>query len=100
MTLLEYEGFDGLGLAELVKQGDVSPAELLETAIRLTTERNPHLNAIVIEAFDQARSVVTRQLPSGPFTGDPVSPQGPLYLHERAADDQWLPHVQGQRPRP
>ena len=71
MTLLEYEGFDGLGLAELVKQGDVSPAELLEAAIRLTTERNPHLNAIVIEAFDQARSVVTRQLPSGPFTGTP-----------------------------
>ena len=32
----EYDQFDALGLAELVKKGEVSPAELLEESIART----------------------------------------------------------------
>ena len=33
MGIAEYSEYDGLGLAELVRRGEVSPAELVEEAI-------------------------------------------------------------------
>lgn len=52
----EYRRHDAIGLASLVQTGEVSPAELLESAIALTDELNPELNAIVHDAFDEARA--------------------------------------------
>ena len=39
----EYESYDGLGLAELVREKQVSPEDLLEAAITRVERRNPAL---------------------------------------------------------
>jgi amidase len=67
----EYDEYDALGLAELVKRKEVSPAELLDTAIARAERLNPKLNAIVHPAHDQGRAAIARGLPQGPFTGVP-----------------------------
>ena len=46
-TLPDYERYDGIGLAELVKTRQVSAQELLDAAIERVDVRNPALNAIV-----------------------------------------------------
>jgi amidase len=70
-TLPDYERYDGIGLAGLVKAGRVSAAELLGAAIERVEERNPALNAIVNRMYDQAKVAIAAGLPSGPFTGVP-----------------------------
>lgn len=67
----EYDRYDALGLAELVRQGQVKPAELCEEAIRRIEERNPRLNAVVTPLFDQARQAAAGPLPGGPMAGVP-----------------------------
>ncbi|HYL17682.1 MAG TPA: hypothetical protein VEV20_03320 [Burkholderiales bacterium] len=48
----EYEHFDALGLADLVRRKDVTPGELLESAIERVEARNPAVNAVVIKLYD------------------------------------------------
>jgi amidase/6-aminohexanoate-cyclic-dimer hydrolase len=67
----EYESYDGLGLADLVRRGEVKPGELLDIAIARVEAGNPDLNAVVLRLYDQARASVTAGLPEGPFTGVP-----------------------------
>ena len=62
---------DALRLAELVRQKEVSPAELTETAISLIETLDPKLNAVVIRDFDRARARAAQGLPNGPFGGVP-----------------------------
>ena len=62
---------DALRLAELVRQREVSPAELTETAISLIETLDPKLNAVVIRDFDRARAHAAQSLPKGPFGGVP-----------------------------
>lgn len=47
MDKQEYMTFDGIGLAELVKQKEVSPAEVVEAAFDRLEEVNPTLNAVI-----------------------------------------------------
>ncbi|HZW21396.1 amidase [Noviherbaspirillum sp.] len=51
----EYVRYDGLGLAELVRRGEVQQRELLDVAIRRADEANPKLNAIVRRCDERAR---------------------------------------------
>lgn len=71
MSFNEFAKYDGLGLAELVRNGDVKPSELTECAIERIERHNPTLNAVVHKAYDEARKVAARDLPEGPFTGVP-----------------------------
>ena len=71
MKIQEYEGYDALGLAELVRRGDVKPEELLETAVAVYEERNPALNAVVIPMIEEARTALEVGLPDGPLRGVP-----------------------------
>jgi Asp-tRNA(Asn)/Glu-tRNA(Gln) amidotransferase A subunit family amidase len=77
----EYERYDGLGLADLVHRREVSPSELLDTAVEIVEERNPALNAIVSRMYDQARAAIAAGVPQGPFTGVPylLKDLGALY---------------------
>jgi amidase len=70
-VLAEYERYDGLGLAELVRRREVTAAEVLEAAIERIEARNPVVNAVVARLYDEARKAITAGLPSGPFTGVP-----------------------------
>lgn len=67
----EYTHHDALGLAALVRDRQVSPAELAEAAIAAIEAVNPRLNAVVHPMYDHARVAAARPLPAGPFTGVP-----------------------------
>ena len=67
----EYDQYDGLGLAQLVRTAQVTPSELVESAIERIERFNPHLNFITHTMFDQARSLAERPLLDSPFTGVP-----------------------------
>src|SRR5499433_3252184 len=71
MKAEEFQHFDGLGLAEIVRRREVSPEELLELAISRAEAVNPALNAVVAKLYDQARAAVAAGLHDGPFTGVP-----------------------------
>jgi amidase len=62
---------DALRLAELVRQKEVTPAELTETAIALIESLNPRLNAVVIRDFERARTRGAEDPSTGPFGGVP-----------------------------
>jgi Asp-tRNA(Asn)/Glu-tRNA(Gln) amidotransferase A subunit family amidase len=66
----DYIEQDGLGLAQLVVAGEVTPTELLEAAQRRAAALNPRVNAIVrpMDAEAQARLAEPLQ---GPFGGVP-----------------------------
>jgi amidase len=66
-----YADTDAVGLARHVAAGDVSPRELLETAIARMAETNPLLNFLAQDATDRARSQAARPLPAGPLAGVP-----------------------------
>jgi Asp-tRNA(Asn)/Glu-tRNA(Gln) amidotransferase A subunit family amidase len=67
----DYEKYDGLGLADLVRRKETTPEDLLEAAITRTEKRNPELNAVVIPMFEEARAALREGLPEGPFRGVP-----------------------------
>ena len=73
MTLPEYEDYDALGLAELVRKGEVTATELLDAAIARIEARDGDIGAVVIPMYDQARRAIAEGLPAGPFTGVPFS---------------------------
>ena len=68
---LEYERYDGLGLAALVRDRQVSASEVLEAAVERIEERDRGVNAVILRLFDDARRSVVSGLPDGPFTGVP-----------------------------
>ncbi len=67
----EFGNYDALGLAELVKQKDVTPLELVEETISRIEKVNPKLNAVTIPMYEEARKVAQRPLPDGTFMGVP-----------------------------
>src|SRR4051812_30112544 len=68
----ETTWLDATGQAELVRRGEVSPAELVEAAIARIEKVNPQLDAVLRDRFDEARADATGQLPDGPFRGVPM----------------------------
>ena len=67
----DYEAYDGLGLADLVRRGKVSPTDLLDAAIARVEARNPVVNGVVTKLYDYARQAIADGLPDGPFRGVP-----------------------------
>ena len=67
----EYEAYDGIGLAQLVRAGEVTAGEVLEACLGRIEARNPALNAVVLRMDEQARAAVSAGLPDGPFAGVP-----------------------------
>ena len=68
----DYERYDALGLAELVRRREVTAEELLEAAIARVETRNPTVNAVVQKLYDYGRQAIAAGLPQGPFTGVPL----------------------------
>ena len=58
----EYEGYDALGLAELVRRRQVSAGELLDAAIARVEARNPSINAVTMprSGLDTERRFVSQ----------------------------------------
>ena len=67
----DYEQYDGLGLADLVRRHKVTPRELLEVAIECVEARNTAVNAVVMKLYDDGRKAIAEGLSDGPFRGVP-----------------------------
>jgi amidase len=67
----DYDRYDGLGLAELVRRGEVSAEELLDTALACLAEVNPKINAVNTPMEARARAQLASGIGDGPFAGVP-----------------------------
>lgn len=65
------DDYDGLGLADLIRRGEVAAAELLEASIARIEARDPAVNAVVHRFYDAARAELAAGTPDGPFAGLP-----------------------------
>lgn len=66
-----FESHDGLGMAELVRRGEVSAAELLEAAIARCDAVAGTLNAVPLRHHAEARAQLAAIPRSAPFAGVP-----------------------------
>ena len=71
LSFAEYRKLDALSLCELVKTKQVTPEELLNTALARAAQVNPKINAIVLDHENVARNQLKDGLPQGPLTGVP-----------------------------
>jgi amidase len=72
-TFKEFSQYDGIGLAELLKRGDVSPSEVVEAAIERIERLNPKLNVIAHRLYERARSRAQMPFTQGaPLGGVPM----------------------------
>jgi Asp-tRNA(Asn)/Glu-tRNA(Gln) amidotransferase A subunit family amidase len=67
----EYDRYDAVGLAQLVRDRRVSAEELLEEAVSRVERVNPRVNAVVNRLYDLARAAIRAGLPDGPLRGVP-----------------------------
>ena len=67
----EYDSYDASGLAELVRTGQVSSAELVAECISRIGRVNPQINSVVFELFEAARARSSGDLGDGQFAGVP-----------------------------
>jgi amidase len=75
-TLRPHDAFelgrlDACAQANLVRDKEISPLELVEAAILRAEALNPALNALSWKAYDRAREAVVKTLPGAPFRGVP-----------------------------
>lgn len=71
MNLSEYARFDGLGLADLVARGEVTPRELAAAAAKAIALVNPRLGAVVETYHDRVEGLDESTLGGGPLRGVP-----------------------------
>jgi Asp-tRNA(Asn)/Glu-tRNA(Gln) amidotransferase A subunit family amidase len=67
----DYEDHDAIGLAALVREGEVTPSTLLDAAVERCEKRNPTLNAVVIPMLEHGRAAIAAGLPDAPLRGVP-----------------------------
>jgi amidase len=67
----ELATLDATETAAWVREGRVTPLELIEAAIARIEKANGDLNAVITPMFDAARKAIEAGLPDGPFRGVP-----------------------------
>lgn len=67
----EYLSYDAIGLAELVRNRQVTPRELVEVALGRISRLNPALNAVVHRMDEAARAAADASPGTGVFAGVP-----------------------------
>ena len=82
---------DGLGLAAAIRADELSAAEAVDAAIARIDERDPVLNVLVAERFDEARDEARGHLPDAPFAGVP------FLVKALGANVAGLPTTRGSR---
>ncbi len=87
----DWEAHDATALAALVRRGEASPGDLLDTALERVAALNPRLNAVVHLAEGAARAAIARGLPDGPLRGVP------LLLKDLGAEAVDIPSSGGSR---
>jgi amidase len=67
----ELARLDATAQADLVRSGEVTPAELTEAAIGRIEATNPEVNAVIHPLFEEGLETARGELPDGPFRGVP-----------------------------
>jgi amidase len=67
----ELSRLDATAQAELVREGEASPVELVEAAIARIEARNGDLNAVIHPLFEEGLEAAGGDLPDGAFKGVP-----------------------------
>ena len=67
----DFSHLDATAQADLIRAGEVTPKELVESAIARVEALNPELNAVIHPRFEKARTEAGGNLPDGPFKGVP-----------------------------
>ena len=67
----DYDRYDALELARLIRSRELGAVEVLEEAIGRAETVNPRLNAIVAKSYDEARAQAQRALPDTALAGVP-----------------------------
>jgi amidase len=67
----ELARLDATAQAELVRNGEATPAELAEAAIERIEATNGELNAVIHPLFEAGLEAARGELPAGPFKGVP-----------------------------
>ncbi|MGB6067122.1 MAG: amidase [Desulfomonilaceae bacterium] len=70
-NLDEIAFLDATAQAELVRNKEITPTELVESAIERIERLNPRLNAVITPMYDLARKNASGSIPEGPFAGVP-----------------------------
>ena len=95
----ELIGYDAIGLSELIRKGEITPAELVETTIHRIEQLNPKLNAVIYKMYDQARTAAATC--SSDATAAKTSDSGfcgvPFLLKDLIAELQGAPLSEGSR---
>ena len=73
MRVGEYVELDGLALAELVRDRQVSAQEILDAALGAAEQLGAEVAPYVEVFADRARAAVGNGVPAGPFTGVPFA---------------------------
>ncbi|MCP5026968.1 MAG: amidase [Actinomycetia bacterium] len=83
---------DATAQADLVRNGEASPLELVDAAIERIERLNPAINAVIHSDHERARAAAqSPNLPDGPFRGVP------FLLKDIGATQDGLPYWMGNR---
>ncbi len=72
MATEDLSRLDATAQAELVRDGEATPVELVDAAIERIEAVNPEINAVITPLFEKAREAAAGELPDGPFRGVPT----------------------------
>jgi amidase len=90
-SLPEYDQLDGIALADLIRQRQISASEALDACLERIAERNGPLNAIARLMEGEARQQLQGALPDGPLAGVPI------VIKDLLADIAGVPTASGSR---
>jgi amidase len=69
----EFAKLDAIAQADLVRQGKITPIDLVDSAIARIERLNPQINAVITPLFDKAHAqALSSQLLHGHFRGVPL----------------------------
>ncbi|MCP1288824.1 amidase [Chromobacterium sp. S0633] len=87
----EYEDYDGIGLAQLIADGQISAGEAAAAAQARLERWNPALNAVCLPLPEQAQAQLRQAQGAGPLAGCPV------LIKDLLADIAGVPTRNGSR---
>src|ERR1700730_1627394 len=68
----DFSSYDAVGLAELIRSGQITSREVIEDTIRKIEAINPKLNAVIFKTYGRARQQASKPAGDGPFSGMPL----------------------------
>ena len=67
----EYDEYDAIGLADLIKKGEISAGEAVGSAIEKIEELDKKINSVVLKMYDHAKEKIDQTSKASPLFGVP-----------------------------